>query len=110
MAPRRLCKGHLRSSESLGLSLCHLLTKTYKDWLPAGPGLSGLGSVAQGQKDQGTTEARLASLAGGRSSKETGAQDSQTLKEKDARGHVDTREEKRKGQGQRQGEGCLYLR
>lgn len=53
MAPRRLCKGHLRSSESLGLSLCHLLTKTYKDWLPAGAGLSGLGSVAQGQKDQG---------------------------------------------------------
>lgn len=28
-------------------------------WLPAGAGLSGLGRVAQGQKDQGTTEARI---------------------------------------------------
>lgn len=61
-------------------------------------------------KGKRTTEARL-SITGGRSSKETGAPGSQTLKEKDAKGACEhQRGEKRKGQDQRQGEGCHHLR
>lgn len=86
---------------------CHCVTCSprYKDWLPAGQAY-----LIWAVWPRGTTEARL-SITGGRRSKDMGALGSQILKEKDARGACEhQRGEKRKGQGQRQGEGCHHLR
>lgn len=65
--PSGLCRGHLRSSGLLGLSLCHEFLQRL---------------ASQGQKDQGHHRARLGLT--GMSDKVTGAQGSQALKEKDA--------------------------